>query len=189
MARKYHSVGICDGLQVPREVHTMRVMVLVASVLMVTVVLLSGCSGTVIYDIDGQWGVGTLRFVYDDDTVWVLRQAIIEVVEDEDLIYISGYDRDDELWAYRGEYTRTENRVTVQDMLEIDLGDRDTMDMTLQFSQYHVSGTVTNWIRDDDGDVVKVGVVPVSGTRLDSYVPRPLSTAAAAASNKQPKLQ
>lgn len=157
----------------------------IAGTVVTAALLLVGCSGTTFYDIDGQFGVGTLRFVYNDDSIWTLRQTIIEVVEAHDLIYISGYDRNGDLWAYRGEYTRNGNRVTAQDMLEIDLGTRDTMDMTLQFARNRVTGTVTNWVRDADGDVLAVGAVPVSGSRLSNRVPRPLSTAAASA--KQPK--
>lgn len=153
----------------------------------VPLLLLAGCSGTTIYDIDGQFGVGTLRFVYDDNNTWALRHTVIEVVEEEDLIYISGYDSNDELWAYRGPYDRTDNRVTAMDMPERLEGNNDTMDLTLQFARNRVSGTVTNWIRDDDGDVLAVGAVPVSGSRLSSYVPRPLSTVAT--TERAPKLQ
>lgn len=159
----------------------------IAGTIVTAALLLVGCSGTTFYDIDGQFGVGTLRFVYNDDSTWTLRQTIIEVVEADDLIYISGYDRNDDLWAYRGEYTRNGNRVTAQDMPEQFEGNKDTMDLTLQFARNRVTGTVTNWIRDDDGDVLAVGAVPVSGGRLSNYVPRPLS--AAAAIERAPKLQ
>ncbi len=149
--------------------------------------LLAGCSGTTIYNIDGQFGVGTLRFVYNDESTWTLRQTIIEVVEEDELIYISGYDSDNDLWAYRGPYDRSSNRVVALDMPERLEGNKDTMDLTLQFARNRVTGTVTNWIRDDDGDVLAVGAVPVSGGRLSNYVPRPLSTASA--EERAPKLQ
>ena len=48
----------------------------------VPLLLLAGCSGTTIYDIDVQFGVGTLRFVYDDNNTWTLRHTVIEVVEE-----------------------------------------------------------------------------------------------------------
>lgn len=165
----------------------MRVTGWIAAVAGIGALLLAGCSGTTVYDIDGQFGVGTLRFVYDDNSTWTLRQTIIEVDTDAELIYISGYDSSDDLWAYRGDYNRSGNRVTALDMPERLEGVRDTMDMTLQFARNRVTGTVTNWVRDDDGDVLAVGAVPVSGGRLSNYVPRPLSTASA--EERTPKLQ
>lgn len=165
----------------------MRVSGWIAAVAGVGALLLVGCSGTTIHNIDGQFGVGTLRIVFDDNSTWTLRQTIIEVDTDAGLIYISGFDSANDLWAYRGQYSRNGNRVVALDMPERLEGNRDTMDMTLEFARNRVTGTVTNWVRDEDGDVLAVGAVPVSGGRLSNYVPRPLSTSEAG--ERAPKLQ
>jgi len=162
----------------------MRASTWVAIAAVVGALLFVGCDGIVIYGIDGDWAVGTVRFTYGDSRTWTFSDVLIEVDTSESLIYFSGYDSESRLWAYRGEYERDGNRVVVEDMPERDLGFEDTMDLRLEFSRNRVDGTATNWVYDD-GDLDAVGAAAFSGQRVTSSAARNMDSAAA--EGKSPK--
>jgi len=150
---------------------------LMVSVMLIVPAFLTGCDGTVIYNIDGNWALGTVVFNYGDGRTWTLYDVLIEVDTGEGLIYFSGFDRDDQLWVYRGDYTRTGNRVVAEEMPERDKGDKDTLDLRLEFGSTRLVGTATNWVYDDTGDVDDVGSATLSGRRVSQPAQRDMDTA------------
>ncbi len=135
----------------------------------IALVLFAGCDGSFwLTSIDGFWDVGDLQFRYGDGSTWTLNDGLIEVDTAEGLIYLSGYDGQDALWAWRGEYDRSGNRVVCEDMAEMDRGNRDVMDLRVEFDRNRVDGTATNWVYDSTGDLESVGTAPLSGRRTSS---------------------
>lgn len=159
----------------------MRKSLLIVGVVMIALTLLAGCDGTIIYNIDGNWALGTVTFTYGDGRTWTLYDVLIEVDTGEGLIYFSGFDRDDQLWIYRGDYTRTGNRVVAEEMPERDEGDKDTLDLRLEFGSTRVVGTATNWVYDDSGNVEAVGSATLSGRKVSQPAQRDMDTSSAEA--------
>ncbi len=139
------------------------------AVAVVILMLFAGCDGSFwLTSIDGYWDVGNVQFRYGDGRTWTLRDGLIEVDTGEGLIYLSGYDSDNALWAWRGEYDRTGNRVVAEDMPEMDQGDRDVIDLRVEFDRNRVDGTATNWVYDSTHDLEAVGTAPLSGQRTSA---------------------
>jgi len=139
------------------------------AVVVVALALFAGCDGGFwLTSIDGFWDLGDVQFRYGDGRTWTLEDGLIEVDTTEGLIYLSGYDSGNELWAWRGEYDRSGNRVVAEDMPEMDAGDRDVMDLNVEFDRNRVDGAVTNWVYDGSGDLSAVGTAAVSGRRTSN---------------------
>jgi hypothetical protein len=81
----------------------------VAVLMIVGVTLLMfGCdSGTDTHNVDGDYAVGTVQFVFGENQTWTLRDVLITIDTRESRVYFSGIDRDGLLWGYSGRYSRS----------------------------------------------------------------------------------
>lgn len=141
----------------------MRTATLLMALLALVALAFIGCEGgTTIYDIDGDWNAGTVQFIYGANETWTLYDVLITVDTVEEMIYISGYDSNDLLWGYSGDYDRSQNRVTALDMPEVDFGSEDQMDLHLEFGSSRFEGAAINWVYDGD-DLTDVGAANISG--------------------------
>ena len=127
----------------------MRITTLVALTLLVAAIFLVGCDGTTGYNIDGDYTVGTVRFVYGGNQTWTLYDVIVTVDSTQDRIYFSGLDSQNRLWGYSGDFDRTDDRIVALDMPEVDFGSEDQLDLRLEFtSNSRFEGVAINWVYD-----------------------------------------
>lgn len=139
--------------------------VLLAGVLALAVVMtLGGCDGGETANIDGDWSAGTVTFDYGGGVTWTLRQVIVSVDTTTTTVSFSGFDGDGLLWEYRGDYSRTDNRIVAQDLPEIDFGSEDQLDLRLEFTGRNFNGAAINWVYDGS-ELSDVGATNIRGTR------------------------
>lgn len=133
--------------------------------MVIVVALLSfGCDGdTGTYSIDGDYDLGTVRFVYGGDETWTLREVVVTVDTGAGEIFFSGIDRNNALWGYSGDYDRDGDRLVALDMPEVDYGSSDRLDLRIEFtSSRRFEGVAINWVYDG-GDLLDVGAANIAG--------------------------
>lgn len=142
----------------------MRISTLVALMLIVTALFMLGCDGTSgYYNIDGDYTLGTVQFVYGGNQTWTLYDVIVTVDTTEGRVYFSGIDSQNLLWGYSGDYDRTDDRIVALDMPEVDYGSEDQLDLRLEFtSNSRFEGVAINWVYEN-GDLQDVGAANISG--------------------------
>lgn len=142
----------------------MRIATLLTALVIVAGLLVAGCdSGSDFHNIDGDYNVGTVQFVYGGNQTWTLRQVILTIDTNEGRVYFSGLDSQDRLWGYSGDYDRANNRIVALDLPEIDFGSEDQIDLRVEFtSNSRFEGVAINWVYDD-GDLTDVGAANITG--------------------------
>ncbi len=143
----------------------MRITTLVTLMIVVAALaLFVGCDGTTgYYNIDGDYTVGTVRFVYGGNQTWTLYDVIVTVDGGEDRVYFSGLDSQNRLWGYSGDYDRTDERIVALDMPEVDFGSEDQLDLRLEFtSNSRFEGVAINWVYDGN-TLDDVGAANITG--------------------------
>jgi len=142
----------------------LRISTLVALTLLVAAIFMVGCDGTSgYYNIDGDYTVGTVRFVYGGNQTWTLYDVIVTVDSGEDRIYFFGLDSQNRLWGYSGDYDRTDERIVALDMPEVDFGSEDQLDLRLEFtSNSRFEGVAINWVYDG-ATLDDVGAANIAG--------------------------
>lgn len=146
----------------------MRITRLVALVTAVVAILfMLGCdSGSGDYSIDGDYSLGTVRFVFGGDKTRTLYEVIVTVDTSARRIHFSGLDSQNRLWGYSGDYDRTNNRLVALDMPEIDYGSEDQLDLRIEFtSNSRFEGVAINWVYDG-GTLEDVGAANISGREV-----------------------
>jgi len=133
-------------------------------VVVASLALFVGCDGTTgSYNIDGDYTVGTVRFVYGGNQTWTLHEVILTVDTTEGRVYFSGLDSQNRLWGYSGDYDRIDDRIVALDMPEVDYGSDDQLDLRIEFtSNSRFEGVAINWVYDS-GDLDDVGAANVTG--------------------------
>jgi hypothetical protein len=162
----------------------------VAVLMIVGVTLLMfGCdSGTDTHNVDGDYAVGTVQFVFGENQTWTLRDVLITIDTRESRVYFSGIDRDGLLWGYSGRYSRSGNRILASDLPEIDFGSADQLDLRLEFtSSRRFEGIAINWVYENNR-LADVGAANITGqeTFIRAAQVRDVSATGA---EKTPKLE
>lgn len=121
---------------------------MLAILTLVGALLFMGCDGTSSsYNINGDYSVGNVRFVYGGNQTWTLRDVIITVDTTQSRLYFSGIDSQGLLWGWSGRYERSDNRIVALDMPEVDFGSEDQLDLRLEFtSNSRFEGVAINWV-------------------------------------------
>lgn len=142
----------------------LRIATLAALTITLAALLLAGCdSGSDYYGIDGDYNVGTVRFVYGGNQTWTLRECILTVDTSAGELFFSGLDSDGLLWGYSGDYQRSNNRLVALDMPEVDFGSEDQLDLRIEFtSNSRFEGVAINWVYDS-GELTDVGAANITG--------------------------
>ena len=142
----------------------MRIATIAALTIVVVALFTLGCdSGSDYYGIDGDYDIGTVRFVYGGNQTWTLRNVILTVDTSAGEVFFSGIDSDGALWGYSGDYERDNNRLVALDMPEVDFGAEDRLDLRVEFtSNSRFEGVAINWVYDQ-GDLTDVGAANISG--------------------------
>ena len=140
----------------------MRIVTLTA-VFAVLALLLVGCEGDDFVSTDGDYDVGTVRFVYSANQTWTLRDVIVTIDSGQRRAYFSGIDAQGLLWGWAGSYTQNENQIVALNMPEIDFGSDDQVDLRIEFtSNSRFEGVAINWVYDG-GSLEDVGAANVTG--------------------------
>jgi hypothetical protein len=123
-----------------------------------------GCDGgTGDFSIDGDYDLGTVRFVYGQNNTWTLRDVIVTVDTSQGEIFFSGIDGDGALWGYSGDYDRDDDRLVALDLPEVDFGSEDQLDLRIEFtSNSRFEGVAINWVYDA-GELTDVGAANIAG--------------------------
>lgn len=151
--------------------------------------IFAGCDGgTDYYGVDGDYDVGTVRFVFGQNQTFTLRDVIVTIDSSRREIFFSGIDSNGDLWGYSGDYSHSGDRLIASDLPEIDFGSQDRLDLRLEFtSNSRFEGVAINWVYDGTR-LVDVGAANIGGreTFISSAQAR---DAAPTGADKTPKLE
>jgi len=176
-------------MQQNREALLLRNAGLALLIVLAGALVLAGCdSGTDTFGIDGDYDLGTVRFVYGENQTWTLRQVIVTIDTSQGEIFFSGLDSNGDLWGYSGDYRHTGDRVIANDLPEVDFGSDDQLDLRLEFtSSSRFEGVAINWVYDNSR-LVDVGAANIAGRETFISSAQARGTGATGA-DKTPKLE
>lgn len=146
----------------------------------------SGCDGTGATITSGEYSVGRVDFNFGGGETWRLNDVLVTVDTAQRRVFLSGFDRQNQLWVYGGSYSRTEGRLVGTDLPEIELGSADRIDLHLEFSRNTFSGAVINWVYDGR-ELANVGAARISGRRIGPIGTRDVVTPAQRSDEEGPK--
>jgi len=136
-----------------------------AMLFVVAALLLVGCGGDEVFSGDGDYEVGTVRFVYGANQTWTLREVLVTINASERRAYFSGIDSQGLLWGWAGSYTQNGSQVVALNMPEIDFGSDDQLDLRIEFtSNSRFEGVAINWVYDG-GSLEDVGASNITGRK------------------------